>query len=114
MRFPLLKPRAPRRKMTMAGGASIPEGEARRLYLGGRWIIVAKLRGQFYAMSALCTHWPEMIDPTILNGCEVRCPIHWATFDVTTGRATGGPTRKGVPTYPVTVQGPDLLIEMPD
>ncbi|MFN8534106.1 MAG: Rieske 2Fe-2S domain-containing protein [Dehalococcoidia bacterium] len=115
MRFGLFRSRPPvRRKVALAGGALIPEGKARRVYLGGRLLIAAHLDGRFYAMSALCTHWPEMIDPDSLNGCELRCPVHWATFDVRTGKATGGPTRKGVPVYPVVVDGDDLLIELPD
>jgi 3-phenylpropionate/trans-cinnamate dioxygenase ferredoxin subunit len=115
MPFALLKPRAAaRRKVTLTAGAHLAEGEARRVYLGGRLLIVAKVEGSFYAISALCTHWPEMIDAESLQGCEVRCPVHWATFDVRTGKATGGPTRKGVPVYPVTVSGDDLLIELPD
>jgi nitrite reductase/ring-hydroxylating ferredoxin subunit len=115
MPFGLLKPRPTvRRKVTLAGGAHLAEGEARRVYLGGRLLIVAKVGGQFHAISALCTHWPEMIDPELLRGCEVRCPVHWATFDVRTGKATGGPTRKGVPVFPVTTSGDDLLIELPD
>ncbi|GIW06796.1 MAG: hypothetical protein KatS3mg060_1601 [Dehalococcoidia bacterium] len=115
MPFALLRSRpASRRKATLPGGALLAEGEARRVYLGGRLMIVAKVNGQFHAISALCTHWPEMIDPESLSGCEVRCPVHWATFDVRTGKATGGPTRKAVPVFPVTVNGDDLLIELPD
>ncbi|GIW12410.1 MAG: (2Fe-2S)-binding protein [Dehalococcoidia bacterium] len=115
MPFSLLRSRPEaRRTATLVGGALLPEGEARRVYLGGQLILVAHVEGRFYAISALCTHWPELIDPASLRGCEVRCPVHWATFDVRTGKATGGPTRKGVAVFPVRVVGEDLLIEFPE
>jgi 3-phenylpropionate/trans-cinnamate dioxygenase ferredoxin subunit len=102
------------RKLRLAGGALLGEGEARRVYLGGRQLIVAKVEGQYRAIAGLCTHWPELITPTVLPGCQVKCPVHWATFDLRTGKATSGPTRRGVAVYPVAVAEDDLLIELPD
>jgi len=40
----------------------------------------------------------------------VTCPCHFAQFDVTTGEALAPPAKIPLPTYPVKVDGAEILV----
>ena len=44
----------------------------------------------------------------------IECPKHCSTFDLTTGRPRTLPATVPVETFPVKVEGNDLLIEVSD
>jgi 3-phenylpropionate/trans-cinnamate dioxygenase ferredoxin subunit len=43
---------------------------------------------------------------------HVECWLHGSMFDLRTGRPTGLPATRPVPTFPVTVEGDDVLVQM--
>ena len=45
-------------------------------------------------------------------GNVVVCPLHGSQFDVTMGLKIYGPAHGPVKTYPVKVEGDDLLVDM--
>ena len=47
-----------------------------------------------------------------LVGQVVTCPWHNTEFNVRTGEALGPLTDEGVQSYPVRVQGNDVLVEL--
>ncbi len=48
-----------------------------------------------------------------MNGTVVTCPLHGATFDITTGNVLGPPAPEGVVSYEVQVDGNDIKVELP-
>ena len=48
-----------------------------------------------------------------MNGTVVTCPLHGATFDITTGDVLGPPAPEGVISYKVQVDGNDIKVELP-
>jgi len=48
-----------------------------------------------------------------VEGTVVTCPLHGATFDVTTGNVLGPPAAEGVAHYNVQVDGDDIKIGTP-
>lgn len=85
-------------------------------------ILVANIDGQFFAVDALCPHMNGYLPSGKLENGEVVCPVHRARYDVKTGKlvknvdmlvkmATGH-SAKDLKTYPVKVEGADVLIDI--
>jgi nitrite reductase/ring-hydroxylating ferredoxin subunit len=73
-----------------------------------RVAITQPKKGVFKAFQPICTHQGAQI--TGISGSNLVCRQHGATFSTTTGAATGGPTRKGLKSYRVTVSGTSVKV----
>jgi nitrite reductase/ring-hydroxylating ferredoxin subunit len=78
----------------------------------GQRIALFNVQGTFYALGDTCPHSGGPLGEGELDGTTVTCPWHGATFDVRTGAVTGPPARKDVQSFPVHVEGNDVLIEL--
>jgi 3-phenylpropionate/trans-cinnamate dioxygenase ferredoxin component len=95
----------------------VPEGEARRFEVDHRPIAVANLGEEgFRAVDAICSHAHYFLDEgeVDVDFGTIECPKHGSTFDLTTGRPRTLPATVPVETFPVKVEGNDLLIEVSD
>jgi nitrite reductase/ring-hydroxylating ferredoxin subunit len=79
-------------------------------------ILVVALNGRLFAIGNICTHDQIWLDDGDLHPetCEIECPMHEGRFDLRTGAATQLPCERPVPWYPVTVEGDDVLVDLPD
>ncbi|MEV1024538.1 bifunctional 3-phenylpropionate/cinnamic acid dioxygenase ferredoxin subunit [Streptomyces sp. NPDC050264] len=66
-------------------------------------IAVFHAEGKLYAIDDTCTHQDASLSEGWLEGCQVECPLHEASFDLRTGQATCLPARRPVRTHRVTV-----------
>jgi nitrite reductase/ring-hydroxylating ferredoxin subunit len=82
--------------------------------LDGVPVCVAKTEGEVFAISDICSH----ADVPLSEGevCEgtVECWLHGSRFDLRTGRPTGLPANRPVPTYPVKIDGDDVYVDVRD
>ena len=93
----------------------VPVGEARRFAVDGREVAVVNLGAQgVRALDAICSHEHYYLDEgdVDLDEGTIECPKHGSEFDVTTGAAVTLPAIKPVQTFPVTVTGDDVWIEV--
>lgn len=93
----------------------IPEGEARRVEVAGREIALVNLgEGQFRAVDDICSHAQAYLhEGEVDTDFEtIECPRHGSTFDLGSGRPRSLPATLPVQSYPVKVEGEDLLIEV--
>ncbi len=51
----------------------------------GAEILVARIGGQFYALSERCTHWGSPFSEGAMDIGVVTCPWHFAQFNLETG-----------------------------
>lgn len=83
-------------------------GEMRNLSLMGRWILIANVEGDIYAVDGLCPHQGANMADGVLEGSVLRCPLHGAEYDIRTGKMVKGPwgggTTASLRSYPVTVE----------
>ena len=94
-------------------GVDIKPGELKRVEIGGLALCLAHVEGGgICAISDLCTHEEVELSDGYLDGDEVECPMHGSRFNVCTGAVRGLPANKPVQTYPVEVDGFDLVIEL--
>ena len=99
--------------------SDLPPGGLKYVQVSGKDLVLANVDGKYFAMDNWCTHEEGNLSEGDLDGNVLTCPEHGAQFDVTTGLVVGGPdgespdTIKPEKTYKVTVQGSELLVEIP-
>ena len=90
----------------------VPEEGAGRVMLEGQPICIARSEGEVYAISDICSHADVALSEGDVEGGKIECWLHGSMFDLRTGEPTGLPATKPVATYPVTVEGDDVLVKM--
>jgi nitrite reductase (NADH) small subunit/3-phenylpropionate/trans-cinnamate dioxygenase ferredoxin subunit len=78
----------------------------------GRSIALFNVAGTFHAIDNTCTHMGGPLGEGELTGEVVTCPWHGAQFNVKTREVLAPPARTGVRSFPVQVQGDDVLVEL--
>jgi nitrite reductase/ring-hydroxylating ferredoxin subunit len=93
----------------VAKAAEIGVGSMKGFVLGGKKILVANVKGKYYALEDSCPHMGAKLSTGMLIGNIVMCMAHGAQFDVTTGKpltVTSEPTKS----YEVRVNGDDIEV----
>ena len=91
----------------------LSDGESLKV-AGDPDIAVHRVEGQFYATSDLCTHedW-SLGEDGDLEGHDIVCCLHQASFDVRTGEVTAFPATEPLTTFPVRVSGDEVWVDVP-
>lgn len=71
--------------------SELPDGRTLLGTVNGTKVLLARVRGQVFAVGATCTHLGGPLAKGVLVEGEIRCPWHHARFDVGTGEAVGAP-----------------------
>jgi nitrite reductase/ring-hydroxylating ferredoxin subunit len=64
----------------------VSEGKMKGFTVGSKYILIANVDGNFYAVAAVCPHRGGYLPVGTLNKNILKCPVHGAEFDVTTGK----------------------------
>lgn len=93
----------------------VPVGEGIRVEVAGlpEPLAVFNDDGRFYALSDMCSHSEASLADGEVKDCQVECPLHWARFDLVTGRPRSLPALLPVRAYPVTVTEGDVYVSVP-
>jgi 3-phenylpropionate/trans-cinnamate dioxygenase ferredoxin subunit len=90
----------------------------KKVSLGDRAVLIANVKGTYYAVDNLCTHYAGDLSEGILEGNVVTCPNHGSKFDVTTGKvvsppakALGRPDIEDLQTYSVKVEDQYIMVK---
>jgi nitrite reductase/ring-hydroxylating ferredoxin subunit len=73
-------------------------------------VMIANVDGALYALRDVCGHRNAPLSRGRLDGCQVECPLHFAIFDVRTGRLVDGPVSADVPTHRVRIEGGTVYV----
>lgn len=98
----------------------IPPGTAKMVKVKDKPIAIFNLHGNFYATDDTCPHEGGPLSSGFIEGENVTCPWHGATFHIVSGRTLeppagetmGPPVDKGVVCYPARVVGAGVEIEL--
>ena len=100
-------------RFRVASVADVPEESLKRVEAGSTPVCLAHAEdGNFYALNDICTHEEFSLCEGELWGMDVECPQHGSRFNLVTGKVTGLPAVIPATTYPVTVQGDDVFVEV--
>lgn len=78
----------------------------------GLRIALAYVDGKVFAFDDMCTHEDASLSKGSLHGECVKCPLHGSRFDLNTGEALDEPAEDAVTTYPVKIEGDDILVKL--
>lgn len=98
-------------KIRVAAVDEIPLGTGKEVLAGDRMLAVYHVDGAFYALDGICPHSGGPLGKGALESAVVTCPWHGWQFDVTTGRHCLN-DKLTHPTFPVTVVGTDVFVEL--
>ena len=102
-------------RFRVASVVDVPAETLKRVDAGRTPICLAHAEdGNFYALNDICTHEEFYLSEGELWGMDVECPQHGSRFNLVTGKVTGLPAVIPATTYPVTVDGDDLIVDVPD
>jgi len=96
----------------IAQTSELSPGTGKVVQADGRAIALFNVEGTFYAIDNTCTHRGGPLGEGALSGDTVECPLHGAHFNVKTGAVTNPPARAGVRSFPVKIEGNDVLVEV--
>ena len=96
----------------VAQTGDLAPGTSKVVQADGLSIALFNVEGTFYAIDNTCTHRGGPLGEGALSGDTVECPWHGAHFNVKTGAVTAPPAGAGVRSFPVKVEGSDVLVEV--
>lgn len=75
-------------------------------------ICLAYVEGTVYAIDDMCSHEDASLAKGSLHGHCLKCPLHGSRFDLVSGEALDEPAEDNVKTYPVKIDGDDILVQI--
>ena len=73
---------------TVANKDDLKEGDMLKVEVNGKQIVLSMVEGKVYAIDEICTHQGGPLDEGELNGYDLKCPWHYAVFDVRNGKVS--------------------------
>ena len=96
--------------MPVMGASELQPGQMKVVVIDRERILVANVGGVFHAVRDVCGHAGAPLSSGSLIGYVVECPLHFACFDVRSGKLLTGPVSADVPSYPVRVEGDTVYV----
>lgn len=95
-----------------ADRAALRDGEVIGVIVEGRELALYEMDGEIFATDDICTHAYAKLSDGWMEKGEIECPLHAGRFDIKTGKATAPPCIDDVKTYPVRVEGDEILVNV--
>jgi NADPH-dependent 2,4-dienoyl-CoA reductase/sulfur reductase-like enzyme/nitrite reductase/ring-hydroxylating ferredoxin subunit len=77
-------------------------------------VLLARVDGKCYALSAHCTHYGAPLAEGYLSGDRIVCPWHHACFNARDGRLEEPPALDSLANYPIRIEGDEIFIDLPE
>lgn len=78
----------------------------------GTPVCVVRVGERVFAVRDECSHADVMLSQGEVEGGRIECWLHGSQFDLVTGAALTLPAIDPVPTYAVTIEGDDVLVDV--
>jgi nitrite reductase/ring-hydroxylating ferredoxin subunit len=96
--------------VAVAAAGELAPGEMKFVAVERERIVLANVGGNFFALRDVCGHRNAPLSRGRLDGCILECPLHFAQFDIRTGKFVDGPYSADVPAYEVRVEGDTVYL----
>ena len=97
--------------VAVARVSELAPGEMKFVAIERERIVLANVAGSFYALRDVCGHRNAPLSRGRLEGHMIECPLHFAQFDVRTGKLIDGPVSADVPSYEVRVESDTVFVK---
>jgi nitrite reductase/ring-hydroxylating ferredoxin subunit len=100
--------------------SDIPPGKMKSIRASKTRVLIVNVDGKFYGLQSVCTHHANPLFEGKLKDKYLWCSNHFAKFDVTNGKVLEPPVGSEylkidpLKTFPVKVDGDDIMVEVPD
>lgn len=102
----------------------LKEGTMKKVMIGEHGILLARVKGRYFAVDALCPHLEGDLSEGSLKKTTLTCPLHHSQFDLRDGHVIRWTDQTGIRLslasrahpprplkhYPVRVEGDKILI----
>ena len=92
--------------------ADVPDGGVLAVQVDGVDVALLRDGDEVFALRDECSHAAIPLSEGDVEGCEVECWLHGSRFDARTGKPLNLPAVEPVPTYPTTIEGDDVLVDL--
>jgi 3-phenylpropionate/trans-cinnamate dioxygenase ferredoxin component len=72
----------------VANKSDLREGGLLGVQIDSKRIVLSMVEGKVYAMDAVCTHKGAPLEEGTLLGYDLKCPWHFALFDIRNGKVS--------------------------
>ena len=91
--------------------AELAPGQMKWVAVARERVLLANVDGSFYALQDRCGHKWAPLSRGTLAGHIVECPLHFAQYDVRTGKLVDGPVSADLPVYEVRVEDGTVYVK---
>jgi 3-phenylpropionate/trans-cinnamate dioxygenase ferredoxin subunit len=96
----------------VASVADVAADKGLQVKVGHTDVAIFRVGETLYAVEAICPHAEAYLAEGFIDGDKVECPLHQAQFEIPTGKCLGPPADRDLATYPVKVEGSDVLVDV--
>ena len=97
--------------VAVTAASELPPGSMKWVVIDRERVLIANVAGSYYALRDVCGHAGAPLSTGELVGYAIECPLHYACFDVRTGKLLSGPVSGDVPTYEVRVEEDTVYVK---
>lgn len=91
--------------VAVAKTGDLQPGEIKWVAVDRERVVLANVDGEFCALRDVCGHKNAPLSRGRLIGHLIECPLHFAQFDMRTGKLVNGPISADISVYEVRVDG---------
>jgi NADPH-dependent 2,4-dienoyl-CoA reductase/sulfur reductase-like enzyme/nitrite reductase/ring-hydroxylating ferredoxin subunit len=102
------------KEFPLGNTSDLRDGEMKEVSAGETKILLARVGGDFHAVSPTCPHYGAPLVEGTLCGTRVMCPWHHACFNVATGDIEEPPALDGLVRYEVSVREGRVFVSLPE
>lgn len=88
----------------------LPPGAMKAVEVNGEQVLLCRVGEEYHAVHDECTHECFPLSEGTLENHVLTCMLHGARFDVRTGEVLALPAYGPVKTYPVRIEGDQILV----
>jgi 3-phenylpropionate/trans-cinnamate dioxygenase ferredoxin component len=92
--------------------SDLPAEGAIGVDIGDTPVAVIRAGDEVYALRDVCSHEEVPLSEGEIYDHTVECWLHGSCFDLRTGKPTGPPATRPVPTYQVKIEGGDVYVAL--
>ena len=96
----------------VASVADVAADKGLQVKIGAMEVAIFRVGETLYAIEAICPHAEANLAEGFIDDDRVECPLHQALFHIPTGKCLGPPADRDLATYPVKIEGNDVLVDV--
>jgi nitrite reductase/ring-hydroxylating ferredoxin subunit len=93
--------------------SDLKDGEMKPVAVGDQKFLLSRVKGQYYVTDLKCTHYGVPLHFGVISGDRIVCGAHGAAFSLKTGQVETSPGLDPLNTYPVRIEGPNIITTVP-